>query len=270
MNEVIILNILQKIAAHTQERISAQKKIIPPEKIMKMAHSNVTNDFPFEKALKAKDIAFICEIKKASPSKGVIAEDFPYINIAKDYETAGAAAISVLTEPFWFKGSDHHLQEIANAVKTPLLRKDFTIDEYMIYQAKALGASAVLFICSILDKDTLAKYIDIAHNLGLSALVETHNEAEIEMALSANARIIGVNNRNLKTFEIDITLSERLKKLVPPEVIFIAESGVSSPNDINILRKIGANAVLIGESIMKSTNKKDAINHLRGYAYDTN
>lgn len=261
---MIILNILQKITHSTKERVEAQKKILPMAQIIEMMRPSAESSFSFENALKSKDIAFICEIKKASPSKGIIAEDFPYIDIAKDYEAAGAAAISVLTEPFWFKGDDRYLREIADAVKIPLLRKDFTVDSYMIYEAKLLGASAVLLICSILDKNTLAEHISTSHSLGLSALVEVHNEDEIEMALTAGARIIGVNNRNLKTFEVDITLSERLRKLVPSEIIFVSESGISSPSDIDMLRKIGANAVLVGESIMKSIDKKAEVNRLRG------
>jgi len=268
------MNILQEIAQRTKERIEAQKKIHSFEKIREAARSlnfvesalcglNNPFDFPFENALRGGDISFICEVKKASPSKGIIAENFPYVEIAKDYEAAGAAAISVLTEPFWFKGSDDFLREIANEVKIPLLRKDFTVDSYMVYEAKILGASAVLLICSILDKDTLTEYLEIAHSIGLSVLVETHDEEEVEMALAVGARIIGVNNRNLKTFEVDITLSERLKKLVPPDVIFVSESGLSTAADIEKLREIGADAALVGESIMRSDDKKAAINMLR-------
>ena len=257
------MNILQEIAERTKKRIEIQKKILPAEKIIEMTQSNTQNYFSFEKALRSDDISFICEIKKASPSKGIIAEDFPYLDIARDYETAGAAAISVLTEPFWFKGSDSYLREIADTVKIPLLRKDFTVDSYMIYEAKLFGASAVLLICSILDQNTLAEYIKIAHNLGLSALVEVHNEDEIDMALSAGARIIGVNNRNLKTFDVDITLSERLRKLVPPDVIFVSESGINSPENIDKLRNIKADAALIGESIMRCADKKAEIRRLR-------
>ena len=258
------MNILQEIAKRTKERIEAQKKILPAEKIMEMAFSVKKNGFPFEQALKSDDISFICEVKKASPSKGIIAEDFPYLDITRDYEAAGAAAISVLTEPFWFKGSDNYLREIADTVKIPLLRKDFTIDSYMIYEAKILGASAVLLICSILDKDTLAEYISVAHGLGLSALVETHDEDEVDAALSAGARIIGVNNRNLKTFDVDITLSERLRKMVPPDIYFVSESGIQSPEDISRLRGIGANAALIGETIMRNADKRSEILRLQG------
>jgi indole-3-glycerol phosphate synthase len=242
------MNILQEIAERTKSRVACQMK----------------SDFPFERALKQTDIAFICEVKKASPSKGVIAGDFPYLDIAKDYEAAGAAAISVLTEPFYFQGDDRYLREIAAAVKIPLLRKDFTVDSFQIYEAKMLGASAVLLICSILDKNTLSEYIDIAHGIGLSALVEVHDERETETALSAGARVIGVNNRNLKTFEVDITLSGRLRKLVPPEVIFVAESGINTPEDVEQLRNIGADAALIGERFMRAADKKAAIAELRG------
>lgn len=265
------MNILEKIALRTKERIEARKKNLPLDEIKEMLFSAACEgenlNFPFEKALRSNDISFICEIKKASPSKGIIAKDFPYLEIAKDYEEAGAAAISVLTEPFWFKGSDKYLRENSEVVKIPLLRKDFTLDSYMIYEAKLLGASAVLLICAILDKNTLAEYLEIAHELGLSVLVETHSEEEVEMALSVGSRIIGVNNRNLKTFEVDITLSERLKKLVPPEVIFVSESGLSTAADIQKLREIGANAALIGESIMRSPDKKAAIRELRGDKY---
>lgn len=256
------MNILREITARTKERVTEQKKLLPMEKLREMECNNLT--FPFEKALKTQDIAFICEIKKASPSKGIIAEDFPYIEIAKEYESANAAAISVLTEPFWFKGDNRYLKEIAEIVKTPLLRKDFTVDSYMIYEAKFLGASAVLLICSILNKDTLTEYIETAHAIGLSAVVEVHNEKETEMAVSAGARIIGVNNRNLKTFDVDINLSKELRKFVPPNILFVSESGITSPNDINRLRKIKADGVLIGENIMRSADKKAEINRLRG------
>ena len=264
------MNILQEIAARTEERINEKKKVIPPETIIKMADlnsrggQNCPPGYPFEKMLCRDDIAFICEIKKASPSKGVITEHFPYLDIAKDYEAAGAAAISVLTEPFYFLGDDAYLREIADTAAIPVLRKDFTVDSYMIYEAKVLGASAVLLICSILGKETLAEYIGIADSLGLSALIETHSEDEVDMALKAGARIIGVNNRNLKTFEVDLTLSERLRKIVPRDVIFVSESGINSPEDIEKLREIGANAVLIGEAIMRSIDKKAEILRLRG------
>jgi len=258
------MNILQEIAERTRRRIAAQKKVRPTEQLVQQAYSLSKGDFPFEKALRTKDISFICEIKKASPSKGVISKDFRYLEIAKDYEAAGAAAISVLTEPYWFMGDDRYLAEIADAVKIPLLRKDFIVDSYMIYEAKLLGASAVLLICSLLDRDTLSDYAATAHGLGLSALVEVHNEEETEIALSSGAKIIGVNNRNLKTFEVDITLSERLRKLVPPDVLFVSESGVSMPADIIKLREIGADAVLIGESLMRSSDKKSEISRLRG------
>jgi len=253
-----IMNILQTITERTKQRITERKKELPLEQIVQ----GISTDFPFESALRRNDIALICEVKKASPSKGVISKEFPYIDIAKTYESAGAAAISVLTEPYFFQGHDRYLEEIAAHVKIPLLRKDFTVDSYMIYEAKLLGASAVLLICSILDGDTLAEYISIAHDLGLSALVEVHDEKEVEMALTAGARVIGVNNRNLKTFEVDIGLSGKLRKLVPPDVLFVSESGIQNAHDIAKLREMGADAALIGESLMRSGDIKAAMQAL--------
>jgi len=261
------LDILQEIAERTNERIAMQKKKQPLKQVIELVQGTCSNHFTFEDALKADDIALICEIKKASPSKGIISEDFPYVLIAKEYEAAGAAAISVLTEPFYFKGHDAYLREIANEVSIPLLRKDFTVDSYMIYEAKLLGASAVLLICTLLDFDTLGEYIAIAHSIGLSALVEVHNEEEVATALKAGARIIGVNNRNLKTFEVNMTLSETLKKLVPPDIIFVSESGIKTPEDVAKMREIGADAVLIGEAIMGSKDKHREILCLRGKAH---
>lgn len=222
--------------------------------------------FPFREALSGDEISFICEVKRASPSKGLIAPDFPYLDIARDYERAGASAISCLTEPFWFKGRDEYLAEISNAVTIPVLRKDFTVDEYMIYQAKTLGASAVLLICSILSKEQLSEYLGIAHSLGLSALVEAHDDGEVRTALSVGAGIIGVNNRDLRTFTVDINNSARLRKLVPPEVLFVSESGIKTAADIEALRSNGTNAVLIGETLMRSPDKKAALDELRGHA----
>ena len=259
------MNILNEIVKRTRQRIEEQKKIISPEKCMETAFSyNIDSNFLFEKALRSKDIAFICEIKKASPSKGIIAENFDYISIAKDYEKAGAAAISVLTEPYYFLGNNRYLTEISEEVSIPLLRKDFIIDPYMIYEAKVLGASAVLLICSILDEKSLAEYIKIADSLGLSTLVETHDKNEVKTALNASARIVGVNNRNLKTFEIDMSLTKHLKKMVNDDIIFVSESGIRTPEDIEKLREIGGDAALIGESIMRADDKKAEITRLRG------
>ncbi|MCL2087304.1 MAG: indole-3-glycerol phosphate synthase TrpC [Oscillospiraceae bacterium] len=261
------MSVLDEIVKKTRERIEQKKREVPLEEIKKRAENfaPTLNDFPFEKALRAAgDIAFICEVKRASPSKGIIAAHFPYVDIAVDYQAAGAAAISVLTEPFYFKGDDSYLSEISEAVDIPLLRKDFTVDTYMIYETKILGASAVLLICSILNRETLAEYIELSHSLGLSALVETHDENEVNAALSAGAQIIGVNNRNLKTFEVDIRASERLRPLVPKDKIFISESGIQTPADIEKLRKIGTNAALIGETLMRSPDKKSELRRLKG------
>lgn len=257
--------ILDKITASTKIRVDNDKQKISLEEMIKQAESMESNtDFSFEAALKKKDINFICEVKKASPSKGIIAEDFPYIEIAKDYEAAGASCISVLTEPDYFLGSDNYLTEIKSQVLTPVLRKDFVIDPYQIYQGKVLGADCILLICSLLNENTIREYIHLADKLGLSSLVEAHDEEEIKMAISAGARMIGVNNRNLKTFEVDIHNSERLRKLVPDHILFIAESGIKSAEDIKILRKAKVNGVLIGETLMRSPNKKEMLDSLRG------
>ena len=258
--------ILDTIASYAKERVKEAKKTHPLEEIMKQALSMDCNTgFPFEKALHGSDISFICECKKASPSKGLIAEEFPYLSIAKEYEAAGASCISVLTEPKWFLGSNKYLREISEAVSIPCLRKDFTIDEYMIYEAKLLGASAVLLICSLLPEETIKSYIKICDSLGLSALVEAHDEKEIAAALRAGARIIGVNNRNLKDFTVDVHNSRKLRCLVPESVLFVAESGIRSSADIEILRKTHVNAVLIGETLMKAADKKAMLSELLGY-----
>ena len=259
--------ILEEIAARTVQRVADEKAAVPLSEMKKRAEAMDANTgFPFRKALSGDEISFICEVKRASPSKGLIAPDFPYLDIARDYERAGASAISCLTEPFWFKGRDEYLAEISNAVTIPVLRKDFTVDEYMIYQAKTLGASAVLLICAILSKEQLSEYLGIAHSLGLSALVVAHDEDEVRTALSVGAGIIGVNNRDLRTFTVDINNSARLRKLVPPEVLFVSESGIKTAADIEALRSNGTNAVLIGETLMRSPDKKAALDELRGHA----
>ncbi len=256
--------ILDTLAEATKKRIEEQKKHISPQDLKAKALNLPKKNFSFEKALRGEDIRFICEVKKASPSKGLIAEDFPYIQIAKDYEAAGAAAVSVLTEPEYFKGNDQYVSEISETISLPIIRKDFTIDEYMIYQATVMGASAVLLICSLLDTETIRKYIEICNTLGLSALVEAHDEQEVRSAVEAGARLIGVNNRNLKDFTVDINNCIRLRSLVPDEITFVAESGIKNAEDINALRKANVNAVLVGETLMRAKNKKAMLDELRG------
>lgn len=258
------MTILDQLADYAYARTEQAKKILPLEKIKRQALVLPKGKFSFELALKKPDISFICECKKASPSKGLISPDFPYLKIAKEYEAAGADCISVLTEPKWFLGSDEYLKEIAGSVSIPCLRKDFTIDDYMIYEAKVLGASAVLLICSILRENQLKDYIHICDELGLSALVEAHDEREINMALHAGARIIGVNNRNLKDFSVDTDNSRRLRAMIPHDVLFVSESGVGSAEDVTKLREIGADAVLIGETLMQAPDKKAKLAELRG------
>lgn len=258
------MTILDKLADHARERVETAKKKISAEEIKQLALSLPTGNFEFEKALKKDGISFICECKKASPSKGVIAEDFPYVQIAKDYEKAGADCISVLTEPKWFLGSDEYLKEITQNVSIPCIRKDFTVDEYMIYEAKTLGAKAVLLICSILDGRQIEEYIKICDKLGISALVEAHDENEIKTAVNSGARIIGVNNRNLKDFTVDTGNSRRMRELVPENIIFVSESGVKTADDIKLLRESGADAVLIGETLMRAADKTAKLAELKG------
>ena len=259
------MTILDQLADHARERVALSKEKVSLDEVKARALEIADQSFSFEKALAANpDIAFICECKKASPSKGLIAPDFPYLEIARSYEEAGADCISVLTEPKWFLGSDQYLKEITSEVKIPCIRKDFTVDPYMIYEAKLLGASAVLLIMSILDEKTAGEYLKVADSLGLSALVETHNDEEVKQALNIGARIIGVNNRNLKDFTVDTENSRKLRQLIPSDVLFVSESGVSSPEDVRKLRRIGADAVLVGETLMRAEDKKKSLAELKG------
>lgn len=292
--------ILDEIAEKTRERIAEEKRRLPTGEMRRMAEELASKElaskelaskelasskpvskgmasgklasnaeggvcfcFPFEAALRADGLSFICEVKKASPSKGLIAGEFPYLDIAREYEDAGASAISVLTEPYYFQGSDRYLQEIAQAAAIPVLRKDFTVDSYMIDQAKVLGASAVLLICAILDDGELREYMAQAKALGLSALVEAHDAQETERALKAGASIIGVNNRDLRTFQVDVNNSVRLRSLVPDHVVFVSESGIQGPEDTRKLYDNGTDAVLIGETLMRSADKRAALARLR-------
>ena len=262
--------ILDKIVEATKIRVAQEKEVEMPEAV-KAAALALPSDtgFPFEAALRQQDFNFICEVKKASPSKGIIAEHFPYLDIAKEYEVAGAAAISVLTEPDFFKGDKKYLQEIASTVKIPVLRKDFIIDEYQIYQAKVWGASAILLICACLDVPTLTKFRELADSLGLSSLVEAHDEHEVQMAIDCGARIIGVNNRNLKDFTVDVQNSVRLRNLVQDDLIFVSESGLETPEDIQVLRDNNIGVALMGETFMRSPNKVEKLAYLYGPTYYT-
>lgn len=262
--------ILDKIIEATKIRVAQEKEVETPEAVKTAALAlPADTGFPFEAALRQQDFNFICEVKKASPSKGIIAEHFPYLDIAKEYEVAGAAAISVLTEPDFFKGDKKYLQEIASTVKIPVLRKDFIIDEYQIYQAKVWGASAILLICACLDVPTLTKFRELADSLGLSSLVEDHDEHEVQMAIDCGARIIGVNNRNLKDFTVDVQNSVRLRNLVQDDVIFVSESGLETPEDIQVLRDNNIGVALMGETFMRSPNKVEKLAYLYGPTYYT-
>ena len=257
--------ILDELASLTRKRIELQKQGYSLDNIKRDAELLAAREvaYNFEEALSKEGLSIISEVKKASPSKGVIAEDFPFLDIAKEYETAGADAVSCLTEPDRFKGSDAYLQEIASSIKLPVLRKDFTIDPYMIYQARMMGASAVLLIAAILSDAELAEYFEIAEGLGLSCLFEAHDEEEVKRCLAAGARIVGVNNRNLKDFTVDINNSVKLRKLVPDDVIFVSESGIEKPEDVKVLKENGTDAVLIGEMLMRSSDKTELIHELK-------
>lgn len=258
------MTILERLADHARERVAAAKSVVSLGEIRQRALKLPKGGFEFEKALSKKGLSFICECKKASPSKGIIAEDFPYLDIAKQYEAAGADCISVLTEPRWFLGSSEYLREIAQNVSIPCIRKDFTVHEYMIYEAKLLGAKAVLLICSILTQAQLENYLSVCESLGLSALVEAHDSDEVKAAVSAGARLIGVNNRNLSDFSVDTGNSRRLRELVPDNVLFVSESGVKSREDIISLEQAGADAVLVGEALMRAPDIAAKLKELRG------
>lgn len=260
------MSILNEIAARTKERIAEEKFKVPLRELISQQNSDLAKHaeekISFLEALKKPGMSYICEVKKASPSKGLIAPDFPYLDIAKEYEQAGASAISCLTEPFYFQGADRYLQGISQAVELPVLRKDFTVDEYMIYQAKAFGASAVLLICAILDNSQLKAFGELAQDLGLDALVEAHDEWEADRALNLDAKIVGVNNRNLHDFTVDMGNSIRLRSMAPADTVFVSESGIKTAEDIRILYENKVDAVLIGETLMRSPDKKAALEAL--------
>ncbi len=260
------MTILEKLAEHARERCEAYRRAMSYEELKRAVYAMPKGTGSFEAALKKPGMSFICECKKASPSKGLIAPDFPYVKIAKEYEQAGADCISVLTEPKWFMGSDEYLREIAGAVAVPCLRKDFTVDPYMIYQARLIGASAVLLICAILSEGQLNEYLALCDELGLSALVEVHDEREAVSALKSGARIIGVNNRDLRDFTVDTSNSRRLREMIPESTVFVSESGIRTPEDIALLAQSGADAVLIGEALMKAPDKKQKLSELRAAA----
>lgn len=257
--------ILDTIADYARERVAAAKAKISFEELKDRVSSmdKTREDYAFEKALRGEGLSFICEVKKASPSKGIIDEKFDYLNIAKEYENAGADCMSCLTEPKWFLGSDEIFTDIRKTVNTPMIRKDFTVDEYQIYEAKLMGADAVLLICSLMDTSTLEKYLGLATDLGLSALVETHDAKEIEMAAAVGAKLVGVNNRNLKDFSVDFSNAKKLRDLIPADALYVAESGVSKAEDVAELKSIGADAVLMGEVLMRAEDKKFLLDTFR-------
>lgn len=258
------MSILDDIVEDTRRRVASDKAVRPLQDVIDGSRVRpLRTGFPFSGNLEADGMSFICEVKRASPSKGVIAEDFPYLEIAREYEAAGASAISVLTEPHFFKGRDEYLEEIADSVSVPVLRKDFIIDEYQVYRAKELGASAVLLIAAVLDDDRLECYRSLAESMGMDALVEAHTKDEVERAVSSGAGIIGVNNRDLSTFEVDIGNSLRLRDSIPDPVVAVSESGISVREDIRRLSDAGFDAVLVGEAFMRSPDRKAMMESLK-------
>ncbi|MBO5575323.1 MAG: indole-3-glycerol phosphate synthase TrpC [Ruminococcus sp.] len=257
-------SILQQLADYARERTQAQKQLVSPGEMKEKALSLPKGSFEFEKALRSPQLSFICECKKASPSKGIISHDFPYLSIARQYSQAGADCISVLTEPKWFLGRNEYLMQISQAVDIPCLRKDFTVDDYMIYQAKILGAKAVLLICSILSANQIKEFIGIADTLGISALVEAHNSDEVKTALDCGARVVGVNNRDLRDFSVDTKNSAALRSLVPKDVLFVSESGINTAEDVRAVKQAGADAVLIGEALMRAPDISEKLRELKG------
>lgn len=256
--------ILDTIAAYARERVAADRKVMSLDQLKEDASAlPPAGGKAFYDAVARPGMSFICEIKKASPSKGVIDPIFDYRTIAREYEAAGADAVSCLTEPKWFLGSDEIFRDVRGLIRTPVLRKDFVVDEYQLYQAKRMGADCALLICALLDTATLARYLAICESLGLAALVEAHDEAEIASAASAGARMIGVNNRNLKDFSIDLTNAARLRALVPSGTLYVAESGVKTPEHAAAMKAIGADAILIGETLMRAADKGTLLASLR-------
>ena len=256
--------ILEDIAAYTRTRVEALKKKKSLYAVRDEAEGRPEGK-DFQAALSAPGLSVIAELKQASPSKGLIAPDFEriFLDKAKHYEEGGAAAISCLTEPKFFLGSDEYLQQARAAVELPILRKDFTIDEYQIYEAKCIGADAVLLICSLLSQNQLVEYLCQAHELGLSALVEAHDADEVQAALAAGASIIGVNNRNLKDFTVNPLNSLRLREQIPDDKIFVAESGITKASDCVGLKAAGVQAVLVGEALMRSLNPAAMLKEMR-------
>lgn len=255
--------ILEELAAYAAYRVAQSSKDVPLETIRRMAEEMPRGDFRFERTLKKPGLSLICEVKKASPSKGIISEDFPYLKIAGEYERAGADCVSVLTEPKWFLGSDEIFKEIRKTISLPMIRKDFTVDVYQIYEAKVMGADAVLLICALLSAPAIREYRAVCDELGLTALVEAHDEAEVQMAAEAGARVIGVNNRNLKNFTVDFSNAKRLRQEIPADAVFVAESGVKGPEDIAAIAAMGADAALVGEALMRAPDKKKQLEAFR-------
>jgi indole-3-glycerol phosphate synthase len=248
--------ILDRIVADNRLELEARKRSFPLVELQRVALAQPP-PLDFASALRGERVQLIAEVKKASPSRGVIRSDFNPVEIARTYADNGASAISVLTETRYFQGSLNHLRDIREALgnkRLPLLRKDFIVDPYQIYESRAYGADSLLLIVAILTLDKLESLLELSHQLNMSCLVEVHKEAEVEIAQRSQARIIGINNRDLNTFIVDLTTTERLRPLIPADRIVVSESGIKDRGDIERLRQWGIDAVLIGESLMSEAN----------------
>jgi len=246
--------ILEQIVADKLPELEASKRSFPLEELQR-ATLEQPPPLDFASALRGDRIQLIAEVKKASPSKGIIRSDFNPVEIARTYAANGASAISVLTETNYFKGSLGHLKDIRDALRNkrlPLLRKDFIFEPYQVHESSAYGADCILLIAAILSSEKLQELLRLSHQLGMGCLVEVHNEAELEIALRSQARIIGINNRDLSTFTVDLATTERLRPLIPPDRIVVSESGIKDRGDIDKLRRLGVDAVLIGESLLSA------------------
>jgi indole-3-glycerol phosphate synthase len=252
---------LDRIVAQKREQVEQKKRAAPLTYLQeRIARQNPVLDLA--PALKGEHIRLIAEVKQASPSRGVLTSNFSPSRLAQTYAEGGAAAISVLTEENYFMGRTEYLAEIKEGVGLPLLRKDFIFDNYQVYESRAYGADALLLIAGILSQGQLNELISLSHSLGLRCLVEVHSESEVEMAVLSETEIIGINNRDLRTFAIDIKTTRRLRPLVPKEKIVVSESGIKSRKDMEKLRKWGVDAVLVGEALITAGDVRAKMNEL--------
>ena len=257
--------LLREIVAHKREELVDRRRRVPLNEVRRRAEAP-ERARPFRAALQGPGIRLIAEVKGASPSAGTIRPQFDPAEIARGFERAGAAAISVLTDRRYFQGADEHLVAARAAVRVPVLRKDFTVDAYQVYEARALDADAVLLIVAVLPAPALADLQDLAHELGMAALVEVHTEVELDAALAVHAPLIGMNNRNLDTLETSLDTSRRLRPRIPPGVTVVAESGFEERSQVEEMERLGVSAVLVGTALMRAPDPAARLRELLGIA----